>query len=351
MSDTLFLAVLTLILLAAIVWGARTLPRERWQIIAAAPTRRAGPSSWEGVNFTWYGFFSATAYVLAVGIYYLLLRALGVSGLWAATAMGLLLAVCIPASRLVARVVEKKPHTFTVGGASFVGILLAPWIILATNRLLARLPEENGSPAEVMAAFAIAFALGEGMGRLACLSFGCCYGKPLALCSPWLRWLFAGRATVFLGSTKKAAYAGNLAGKPLLPVQTLTSMVNSAAALAGIWLLSRGHAVAACLTVLTASQLWRFFSEFLRADYRGDGRISAYQWMGLAAVAYTAAALPVLSGAVPPHRMDFAAGLLALWNPAPILLFQALWAFIFFSMGKSMVTRASISFHVVQDRI
>jgi hypothetical protein len=29
------------------------------------------------------------------------------------------------------------------------------------------------------------------------------------------------------------------------------------------------------------TQVWRFLSEFLRADYRGSGRISAYQVMAL----------------------------------------------------------------------
>jgi phosphatidylserine decarboxylase len=40
----------------------------------------------------------------------------------------LMLALCVPASRLVARLVEGKAHTFTVGGAVFVGIVAAPWL-------------------------------------------------------------------------------------------------------------------------------------------------------------------------------------------------------------------------------
>ncbi|MCK7579501.1 MAG: phosphatidylserine decarboxylase [Chromatiales bacterium] len=43
------------------------------------------------------------------------------------------LGVSVPASRLVAWLVERKSATFSVGGAAFVGILVAPWAVLAAN--------------------------------------------------------------------------------------------------------------------------------------------------------------------------------------------------------------------------
>ena len=42
----------------------------------------------------------------------------------------------------------------------------------------------------VLAALAIGYILGEGLGRLACLSFGCCYGKPLDQCGKVVSILF-----------------------------------------------------------------------------------------------------------------------------------------------------------------
>ncbi len=48
----------------------------------------------------------------------------------------LLLAVTIPASKAVARIVEKKKATLTVGGAVFAGVVAAPWIIMLVNATL-----------------------------------------------------------------------------------------------------------------------------------------------------------------------------------------------------------------------
>jgi prolipoprotein diacylglyceryltransferase len=349
MLNEAFIMTLAVTLFGCLVWGMRTLPQEHWQIIAAAPRRKSG-ASWEGVNFTYYGLFSANAYVLAVGLYYVLLRSVGVPVLWTAVTMVLLLGVCIPASRIVARVVEHKAHTFTVGGAVFVGIILAPWIILLTNHFLVRFPEHEANPEAVMAALAIAYALGEGMGRLACLSYGCCYGRPLNSCSPLTRRLFRGMNVVFSGATKKAAYAGGLDGQPLVPVQTLTSLVNTVTALTGLWLFTQERYALACLGVLAITQGWRFLSEFIRADYRGDGRISDYQWMGVAAVLYIGLLFSTVDMAEATARPDIGAGLAALWQPAPILILQLLWGLIFFYMGKSTITRSTISFHVVTER-
>lgn len=348
MNET-FLAILAVVLFGCLAWGVRVLPQEQWQFMVTAPNHKSG-SLWDGVNFTYYGFFSANAYVLAVGICYALIRAVGASAIWAALAMTGLLAVCVPASRIVARVVEKKVHTFTVGGASFVGILFAPWIILLTSRILLRFPDEGPPVTAVMAAFAIAYALGEGMGRLACISFGCCYGRPLSECSPLVRRMFKGRTVVFFGETKKAAYAGGLAGKPLLPVQALTSLLYTTTALVGLWCFLQAYYFLACMGVLVITQLWRFLSEFLRADYRGDGMISRYQWMGMVAIIYTSLVLPLVGDTIASSLPDIATGLSALWGAGPLLSLQLLWVLIFYFMGKSTVTRSTISFDVAQER-
>ena len=57
------------------------------------------------------------------------------------------------------------------------------------------------------AAAAIAYVLGESIGRLACLSFGCCYGMPLREANPAVARLFHNHNLVIHGPTKKAAYA------------------------------------------------------------------------------------------------------------------------------------------------
>jgi len=69
------------------------------------------------------------------------------------------------------------------------------------------------------------------------------------------------------------------------------------------------------------TQGWRAFSEVLRADYRGAGKITGYQVMK------------------------------ALWRPEVFLLLQALWVIVFIMFGKSMVTGAQIFFDLRDHRI
>jgi hypothetical protein len=59
------------------------------------------------------------------------------------------------------------------------------------------------SPMGVMAAAAIAYAFGEGLGRLACISFGCCYGRPLHQCHPMVQPFLSRFCLTFTGHTKK----------------------------------------------------------------------------------------------------------------------------------------------------
>jgi energy-converting hydrogenase Eha subunit A len=95
--------------------------------------------------------------------------------------------------------------------------------------------------------------------------------------------------------------------------------------------------------------MWRFASEFIRADYRGGGRISAYQIMALAAIIYAIGICMLLD--LPPVATDISIGLRLLWSPGIILTCQVLWIGIFLFIGRSQVTGARISFHVRKDRI
>src|SRR2546429_91566 len=83
--------------------------------------------------------------------------------------------------------------------------------------------------------------------------------------------------------------------------------------------------------------------------YRGDGRITAYQVMGILAIAFATAItvlMPTERGVAP----YLPSGIEAIWHPEVLLLLQALWAVVFIRFGKSMVTSAQISFHLREDR-
>jgi hypothetical protein len=109
---------------------------------------------------------------------------------------------------------------------------------------------------------------------------------------------------------------------------------------------------AAAWSVAGVTQLWRFASEFLRADERGDGthvrRVSAYQWMALGGLGL----LMLVTGIAPPPPpvpFDPLTGLRGLWNPAALLILQALLVLLFLRMGRSTVTASRITFHVHPD--
>ena len=129
MTQIVFVSALAAFSALYLIWGVKTLPAERWQIAAAVPLEKRGDGSWSGINLTWYGILTANAYLAATLLALVLMGAAGVSLRAVAATVVLLLAACVPASRLVAQVVERKANTFTVGGAVFVGTLIAPWII------------------------------------------------------------------------------------------------------------------------------------------------------------------------------------------------------------------------------
>lgn len=106
----------------------------------------------------------------------------------------------------------------------------------------------------------------------------------------------------------------------------------------------------AFVLTMAVTQGWRVLSEFLRGDYRGHGSVSAYQIMGIAAIAFAG----ILSYSTADHvgfTADLAAGIEALWHAEVLLALQMLWALVFVMFGKSMVTGAQISFHLREDRI
>jgi hypothetical protein len=351
MSAELFLMVLAALFAALFAWAFRALPQERWQFLAVMPLGKTAAGEWQGLNLTFYGFFQATSNALAVVMVFTLLGAIGVAANAIFALIAITLALCWPTSKLIARAVEKKAHTFTVGGAVFAGGLMAPWIIKALNATLAWALGGQIPVVPTFAAMFLAYAYGEGLGRLGCISFGCCYGKSLDQLSPRMRRLFESFSFTFAGATKKVAYEGSLEGAPVAPIQAITAVVFTVIALAGAYLFLKSYFTASLLLASAGTQVWRFLSEKLRADHRGKRqKMSAYQVMALLIAPYAAAVVPLFPrghGETP----EIAAGLGLLWDPAVLLFCQAVWLAIFFISGRSMVTGSTLSFFVRADRI
>jgi prolipoprotein diacylglyceryltransferase len=350
MLNELFIVILFLALMLFFRWAFQTLSDEQWQIIGCLPYRQLTDGRWQGWNLTWYGFFNAVAVVFAVCMFLILTGALSTPLIASLFLLTLLLAICLPAAKIMAFLIEKKRNTFTVGGASFIGIIAAPWIILLTNITAGKWMGFNIAPINALAAMSIAYTLGEGIGRLGCISFGCCYGKPLADCSPLINKIFKKHNFIFSGKTKKIAYAHELDGQKVIPVQALTAVIYSLTGLAGCYLFLKGFTTAAFVLTLIVTQLWRAFSEFLRADYRGEGTISGYQIMASIACLYSFL-IAYIFNETPTGTPDLALGLESLWNPLVLIFLLALWVATFFYMGKSRVTTSLIEIHVRREKI
>lgn len=350
MWNELFVLVLGAIFFAYLSWGFRHLPGEKWQILATLPARLDAAGHWQGLNLTYYGLFSSAAQLVSVVMIFLLFGAIGVTRAETVMMVVVVLGVCIPASKFMALLVEKKTAVLTIGGAAFVGVLLAPWAILLTNATVGDYLGTRIPLVPTLAAMSIAYAFGEGLGRLACISFGCCYGKPLAQSPLLMQRLFRDRHFVFHGALKKIAYAGNLAGEKVVPIQAVTALLYTAVGLVGMLLFLNNAYSSALLLTLVVTQLWRALSETWRADYRGAGKISAYQVFAVLSVIYGAGLLAFLPADELP-RASLLRGFETLWHPGMVLFFIGLWLVTFLYYGRSLVTGSRLSLYLCQDRI
>lgn len=346
MINELFVLVLLIGFGLMLAWGFRVLPRNGWQMLATLPIRPLGNGQWQGVNLTWYGLLTANAYLISLLLLIILLGAAKVALTGVMPVAIVLLALCVPASRLIARIVEGKAHTFTVGGAVFVGIVAVPWIV----QLVSWLTSEPLPVLTTLAAVSIAYAFGEGLGRLACISFGCCYGKPVSQCGPLAQRFFSRWNFSFHGETRKIAYASNLEGTPVVPIQAITALLYVGVGLLGTELFLHGKYLAAFALTMVVTQFWRVVSELFRADFRGNNKFSVYQIMGLVAIPYAlccAFYFNSVSSAMP----QLALGLENLWQPGTLLFLQLIWFILFVYTGRSTVTGANLSFHIHRERI
>ncbi|MBN1568483.1 MAG: prolipoprotein diacylglyceryl transferase [Acidobacteria bacterium] len=125
-------------------------------------------------------------------------------------------------------------------------------------------------------------ALGQAIGRLGCLSAGCCYGKPTQM--PW-------------GITFTDLYAYDNVGvtlnTPLHPTQIYESTGTFVLFLFLMWRLSKKHAAGQIiLEYLTLYAILRFIIEFFRGDERG------FVLHGLLSTSQLIAILTILGSAV-----------------------------------------------------
>jgi hypothetical protein len=349
-SNEIFVLLLGALLASLVLWAFKRLPDERWQFLASVPIVKDANGHWHGLNFTYYGLLTANALVFGVTLLIVFFGSLHIATSLTLTVIFVVLIVCLPAARWVARLVEGKSSSFTIAGAFFVGIFVAPLVLGLLNYYLTLAGYPTLPIVAALAAVMIAYAFGEGLGRLACISFGCCYGVALLQAPPILKRVFDHWHFVFSGNMKKISYASGLAGKQVIPIQAITCSLYTCAGLAATLLFLNSHFTQAFILSMVVTQGWRILSEVLRADNRGYGRVSTYQLMGLMAICYSLTLLAMLPAApsVSP-RLDL--GLAALWHPEIVLFLQTLWIMVFVFFGKSMVTGAKISFHLHEDRI
>ena len=338
----LFVLCLGLLLAGIFIWAFRTLPAENWQFIASIPLAR-GENGWKGVNLTWFGLISATAYALAVAIFVLLMGSVGAPFFGSLLAVVALLVICAPASAIITRLVEGRRNGFTVAGTLFVGVLVAPAIFLGLDAVRDTLGFQFPVGA-ALAAACTAFVLGEGVGRLACISFGCCYGKPVSETKSWLRWFSSRFYFRFFGTSKKIAFAGGLEGVKVVPVQAMTATVHSLVALACMLLFFADEFGWTIALAMGTTQPWRILSETFRADFLGTGTISPYQVM--AGVTTIAALWAPYLFAEASSTAVFEQGVEVLATAEVFIFLQALWLFLFVYMGRSMQTGSEMRFFV-----
>jgi hypothetical protein len=348
----LFISIILGIILTGITWiGYKVFPHERWQMIAAIPVKKREDGSWRSINLTWYGAIIATSYLISVAIFYFLASVRNIPIIPVIGIIALVITICMPASKIIALIVEKKKHTSSIGGATFLSLIAVPWIILISNYLTTKYYGKTIEPIAVLSALYIAYTIGEGFGRIACVSFGCCYGKPMDELPKLIQRFLKFKGLRFFGETKKVCYADNWEGRNLFPIQAITTIIYLTTGLIGFYFYLLGWIKTSMLLTLSVTQLWRIFSEFLRADYRGNYKIlSAYQKMSIFNIFYISA-ITIFFPDVKNVTLQFQNGINLLWSPWFILSMELLWIITFLYYGISKVTGSNVNFFVNKERI
>jgi hypothetical protein len=72
--------------------------------------------------------------------------------------------------------------------------------------------------------------------------------------------------------------------------------------------------------------------------------------MGIISIPY-AAVIPLFFPTIPSQFPNILIGLKGFWNPGVIVFLESLWLVTFLFTGRSEVTGATMSFHVVKEKI
>ena len=352
MTNVEFSFLLLVVFIPGLVWGCKSLLHERWQILAAIPSRKnhqCEEGAWQGRNLTFYGVLLANGCLAGAAVFLLLCSSIGLDLLLILVLTGSIMSASMFAASVLARLIEKRKNTLTVAGGATVGLYLLPVCIVLINNTysihgitLPLLP--------IMAATSIGFILGEGLGRMACISFGCCYGKAISELTPFTAALFSRIGCIFHGHTRKIAYASHLDGIKVVPIQAITSFLYVIVAVACIYLFLENHFAWAFGLSATVSMGWRVLSEQLRADYRGGGKFTIYQKMSMVNILFCLVLL-VCAAPIQGVHSDLMTGLSVFWYPAVILFLQTIWGGIFLCTGVSKVTYSTVTFMVHPENI
>ena len=170
------------------------------------------------------------------------------------------------------------------------------------------------------------------VGRIGCLTFGCCFGRPSE--SPL--------AIRYDSPLAKAAWAAGLRGTPIHPVPLYEATLNL-----GLFLLLNGVALAGSREGVPAALYLviygsgRFLLEFLRYDWGEDhvGPLPRNQWLSLLETGAGAALLVALlsaSGPASPSIGDANAEIMLL---LPVLTVCAALVFLAYSLHRGSIGR------------
>ena len=346
------LVVIGLFVASVCYYGIKKFPKGDHQFLASVPFRRNEDGTFQGFNITTYGLMNGIAYTFGTGVFLLLSSASNIPLPTIIPSVSVILLISIPASKIVAKFVEKKDNTFTISGGSFVGGVLSPIIFYIFLYLYHKdISIALSETLVLLGAVSTAYLFGEGLGRLGCLSFGCCYGRRVDTLKGGLKILFSKFYTKFYGDTKKVAYEGGIEGEKTVPVQTTAVIFfNSTALFSTILFLNRFFISSFLLSVISA-QLFRFLSEFLRSDFRGDRKVTVYQIFSIIIICYSIVVACLLnSGGITP-QINLEQGLSTFYNFWTLILLQTIFWITFMYTGISKVTYSRITFHVDKGRI
>ncbi len=351
MQTGLILLAFSAVLIAGFVWAFRNLPKENWQILACIPVSKTPEGDWHCINLTYYGLITSLAYSISLILFFFLNASKGVPVYLSIIILFSILIISLPASKIIARLVEKKPNGFSVGAASFAGVLASPFVVRVWLDLFTDLNRVYDFSFVILNTLVISYCIGEGIGRLACISFGCCYGKKIDEINLPAKAVFKKLNFVFYGRTKKISYESGLEGERVFPVQAITAIFYSFLAIMGSYLFLKNYYFISFILVFFPSQIWRFLSEFLRADYRGDGKISKYQVMSVISIFYMTLVLAVYSfmNAPLPSETHLFWGVGIFLDAYAVVTILATSFYIFLFTGISRVTYGRARFHIIGD--